>query len=48
MVISVKSGFTPNSLTFQKQKSYRLELWDVNQFASEIRKNMQNGIFKIN
>jgi len=40
IIISTKSGFTPQSWTFQQENSYRLELWNTDRFKKELRENL--------
>ena len=48
-MISVKHTFSKEATNWVVESGfqYRLKLWDGERFTSEIRKNMENGIFKI-
>ena len=47
IVVSTKSSFGHQAREFEKQNYYRLELWDSEKLASEIRRQMRNGVFYV-
>jgi hypothetical protein len=38
IIISTKSGFTPQAWKFQEENQYRLELWDTQRFRQELER----------